>query len=91
MTQAEQSWPTPIASGRVADDPPAVNLTTLAPATKRAVWNAISAEYQELAELLATPDMRELATRFQGEIIIDRADLPASAISVLDQPNEAAA
>lgn len=85
------NWPTPIAAGRVSDDPPLVNLTTLPPTVKRGVWGAISAERPELAALLQSADFRAAVQRFEASVSVEYEDLPQAAIEIINKSERSAA
>lgn len=63
--------------------PQTVNLTTLAPPIKRAVWQAIQAEAPALADLLTSEPLQELVRTFDGQVHAHLEDLPQAALEAL--------
>jgi hypothetical protein len=87
--KTESAWPLVVQAGAVSRTE--INLSTLPKATKRAVWPILEREAPALAALLTDNALREAAARFQGEITIERADLPQAALNIILQAERDAA
>lgn len=71
------SWPVPVETGSMREEPKLVRLSGLPESRKKDAWHEINQNSPELALLLKTQGLRDLLAAFDAEIFVDASLVPS--------------